>query len=58
MKHKMITTGGKWKVIVLISFLLPFSFFHLTQAQDTSNVRVKPYGFIRNYYTFDSRQLR
>ena len=55
MKHKMITTGGKWKVIVLISFLFPFSFFHLTQAQDTSKVRVKPYGFIRNYYTFDSR---
>lgn len=29
----------------------------LVQAQDTSRVRIKPYGFVRNYLNFDSRQM-
>lgn len=57
MRHKMITTGGKWKVIVLISFLFPLSSFHGTQAQDTAKVRIKPYGFVRNYLNVDSRRM-
>lgn len=28
----------------------------IVRAQDTNQLSVKPYGFIRNYYTFDSRQ--
>ena len=28
----------------------------IVYSQDSSRVSVKPYGFIRNYYTFDSRQ--
>lgn len=31
---------------------LPF-----VQAQDTSKVTLKPYGFVRNYLSFDSRQM-
>lgn len=30
---------------------LPFAY-----SQDSNKVSIKPYGFIRNYYTFDSRQ--
>ena len=56
MKKKMKTESGKWKVIVLISFLFPLSSFHLTQAQDTNKVSIKLYGFVRNYLTFDSRK--
>ncbi len=42
------------KLIVMAATLmvsLPFVY-----SQDTSRVRIKPYGFVRNYYTFDSRK--
>ena len=38
-------------ILVLLTFL-PF----FVKAQDTNKVTVKPYGFIRNYLTFDSRK--
>ena len=41
---------------VSIAFHFPLSTFHSLSAQDTARVRIKPYGFIRNYYTFDSRR--
>lgn len=31
--------------------LLPFAY-----SQDTNKVRIKPYGFVRNYFDFDSRK--
>lgn len=42
------------KILTLVAAVLlslPFAY-----SQDSSKVSVKPYGFIRNYYTFDSRQ--
>ena len=36
----------------MLMALLPF-----VQAQDTSKVTLKPYGFVRNYLSFDSRQM-
>ena len=42
------------KMLIMAAALLvslPFVY-----SQDTSKVSIKPYGFIRNYYTFDSRQ--
>ena len=41
---------------VSVAFHFPLSTFHSLSAQDTARVRIKPYGFIRNYYTFDSRR--
>ncbi len=41
------------KIVIMAATLLaslPFAY-----SQDTAKVCVKPYGFIRNYYTFDSR---
>lgn len=32
--------------------LLPFAY-----SQDTNKVRIKPYGFVRNYLNYDSRQM-
>ena len=60
MMKKMKNESGKWKVVLLIctsmAFLFPFSSFHLASAQDTSKVRIKPYGFVRNYLNYDSRK--
>ena len=42
------------KILIMAATLLvslPFAF-----SQDSTRVRIKPYGFIRNYYTFDSRR--
>lgn len=42
------------KTLIMAAMLLaslPFVF-----AQDSNKVSIKPYGFIRNYYTFDSRR--
>lgn len=40
-------------IMAAIVFLsLPFSY-----SQDTSKVRIKPYGFVRNYFNYDSRQM-
>ena len=42
------------KILIMAAALmvsLPFVY-----SQDTSKVSIKPYGFIRNYYTIDSRQ--
>ena len=41
---------------VSLIFNFQFSIFNSAQAQDTAKVRVKPYGFIRNYFNFDSRK--
>jgi hypothetical protein len=42
------------KIVIMAAMLLvslPFAY-----SQDSTKVTVKPYGFIRNYYTFDSRK--
>lgn len=42
------------KIVIMAAALLvslPFAF-----SQDTTKVSVKPYGFIRNYYTLDTRR--
>lgn len=42
------------KTLIMAAMLmasLPFVY-----SQDSNKVSIKPYGFIRNYYTFDSRQ--
>lgn len=43
-------------VCVSIILCFQFSISNLAAAQDTSKVSVKPYGFVRNYLTFDSRK--
>lgn len=43
-------------LFILIIFNFQLSTFNSVQAQDTTKVSVKPYGFIRNYLTFDSRK--
>ena len=46
---------AKFAICVSIIFTFHLSPF-TSHAQDTARVRIKPYGFIRNYLTFDSRQ--
>ena len=43
----------KKKIITAAAVLLSLPFVH---AQDTNKVSIKPYGFVRNYLTFDSRK--
>ena len=43
------------KMIVMAALLLAALPF--VQAQDTNKVSVKPYGFVRNYLNYDSRQM-
>ena len=43
-------------VCVSLIFNFQFSIFNSVLAQDTNKVGVKPYGFVRNYLTFDSRR--
>ena len=43
------------KMIVMAAMLLAsLPFIH---AQDTAKVRIKPYGFVRNYLNVDSRRM-
>ena len=46
----------KFAICVSIIFNFQFSIFNSAHAQDTVRVQIKPYGFIRNYYTVDSRR--
>ncbi len=43
-------------LLILLIFNFQLSTFNSVQAQDTTKVSVKPYGFIRNYLTFDPRK--
>ena len=54
MKNNLIkgVQDKRYRLALLVFIALPLS----SIAQDTNKVSVRPYGFIRNYYTFDSRQ--
>lgn len=47
---------SKYICFLLIFCCSQFSIFNSLMAQDSNKVSIKPYGFIRNYFNYDSRK--